>query len=268
MRCVAGHQDSTFDGAAPGDADIAGGQVAQPAVHEFGTPPAGAEGQIMFLDEHDAQSAGGRVQRDAGAGDTAADHQDVDRVAVAECGEFGGPAGGVQRASGHRFRYPFSAWASSVSSSRAAEDRLDHLRGLHGGLGDEQAHRRQPARVAGPHTAVFLGLFDLPGDRVDEDLLAGARGVRRCRPSRVRGRCAARPSRSRRAGACRRRRRCARPGPRVRRSRSAGSSSTRTTRLVSSAARIAFVSGQRRYTVGRLTPARRAISARVTRSMP
>ena len=39
-------------------------------------------------------------------------------------------------------------------------------------------------------------------------------------------------------------------------------------RAVSSAARIAWVSGQRRYTVGRLTPARRAISASVTRSTP
>src|SRR5947209_15770977 len=39
-------------------------------------------------------------------------------------------------------------------------------------------------------------------------------------------------------------------------------------RWVSSAATIDFVSGQRRYTVGRLTPARRAISARVTRSTP
>ena len=39
-------------------------------------------------------------------------------------------------------------------------------------------------------------------------------------------------------------------------------------RSVSSAARIDRVSGQRRYTVGRLTPARRAISASVTRSTP
>ncbi|CFE47108.1 Uncharacterised protein [Mycobacterium tuberculosis] len=38
--------------------------------------------------------------------------------------------------------------------------------------------------------------------------------------------------------------------------------------LVSMDAMIDRVSGQRRYTVGRLTPARRAISASVTRSTP
>ena len=43
---------------------------------------------------------------------------------------------------------------------------------------------------------------------------------------------------------------------------------TSVTWLVNSAAMIDGVSGQRRYTVGRLTPARRAISASVTRSTP
>ena len=41
-----------------------------------------------------------------------------------------------------------------------------------------------------------------------------------------------------------------------------------TIRVVSRAARIERVSGQRRYTVGLLTRARRAISANVTRSTP
>ena len=53
VRGVARHQDSAFDGAAPGDSDVAGGQIAQTAVHQLGAPPAGAEGQVVLLDQRD-----------------------------------------------------------------------------------------------------------------------------------------------------------------------------------------------------------------------
>ena len=80
VRSVAGHQDSAFDRAAAGDADVAGGEVAQAAVHQLGAPPAGAERQVVLLHQHDAQPAGRGVQGDAGAGDAAADHDDVERL--------------------------------------------------------------------------------------------------------------------------------------------------------------------------------------------
>ena len=94
MRGVAGHQDSAFDGAAPGDADIAGGQIAQPAVDQLRAPPAGAERQIVLLHQRDRQSPGRGVQGDAGAGDAAADDDDVERSRRRpERAEFGARAG-------------------------------------------------------------------------------------------------------------------------------------------------------------------------------
>ena len=109
MRSVARHQDSAFDRTAAGDSDVAGGQVTQPAVDQFRTPPAGAEGQIVLFHQHDRQPAGGRVQRDTGAGDAAADDEHVDGAAVGQCGQVGGAAGGVQGTGGgettHQVRY-------------------------------------------------------------------------------------------------------------------------------------------------------------------
>ncbi|BCO35481.1 hypothetical protein MHEC_19140 [Mycobacterium heckeshornense] len=49
VGCVARHQDSAFDCAAAGDTDIAARQVAQATVHQLGTPPTGAERQIMLF---------------------------------------------------------------------------------------------------------------------------------------------------------------------------------------------------------------------------
>ena len=57
MRGVACHQDSALDGAAPGDSHIAGRQVAQTAVDQFGTPAAGAERQIVLFHQRDPQAA-------------------------------------------------------------------------------------------------------------------------------------------------------------------------------------------------------------------
>jgi hypothetical protein len=47
-------------------------------VDELGTPAAGAEGEVVLLGEHDRETATGRIERHARAGDTAPDHQQVD----------------------------------------------------------------------------------------------------------------------------------------------------------------------------------------------
>ena len=78
------------------------------------------------------------------------------------------------RRAGHGFRYPFSEWASSTSSASASRIGATICAGLDRRLGDQQAHRRELARVAGPHAALVLGELDVGGHRVDEDLLAGA----------------------------------------------------------------------------------------------
>ena len=107
MRSVARHQDSALDGAAPGDADIAGRQIAQPAVDQLGAPPAGAECEIVLFHQRHSQASGRGVQRDAGAGDAATDHDDVGRLAVGQRGKVGGAARCVEGGRGHD-RYPFS----------------------------------------------------------------------------------------------------------------------------------------------------------------
>src|SRR5439155_18627174 len=96
-------------------------QVAQPAVHQLGTPPAGAERQVVLLDERDAQTAARRVEGDAGAGDAATDDDHVERFAVGQGRQLGGTAGLVQCARpGHGFKYPFSEWASSTARASAS----------------------------------------------------------------------------------------------------------------------------------------------------
>ena len=55
-----------------------GGEVAQAAVHELGGPARRAEGEVVLVDREHRQAAGDRVERDAGAGDAEADHDDVD----------------------------------------------------------------------------------------------------------------------------------------------------------------------------------------------
>jgi len=66
-----------FVGRLPGNRQVALGEVAQATVHEFRAPPAGARREIHPFDERRAQAAGGRVQGNAGAGDTAPDDEDV-----------------------------------------------------------------------------------------------------------------------------------------------------------------------------------------------
>src|SRR3954447_17374294 len=124
MRSVVGHQDSALDGAASGNADVAGREVSKAAVHQLGAPPAGAERQVMLFHQRDPQAAGCGVQRDTCAGDAAADHDHVEHFTVGQRGEFRGAAEGVERRrTGHGLRYPFNEWASSTASS--SESRID-----------------------------------------------------------------------------------------------------------------------------------------------
>ena len=55
-------------------------QVAQAAVDELGGAARRARGVVGALDERDAVAARGGVERDAGAGDPAADDDDVERL--------------------------------------------------------------------------------------------------------------------------------------------------------------------------------------------
>ena len=56
------------------------GQVAQAAVQQPAGSAAGAEGQIVLLDQPDAQAAHGRIAGDARPDDPAADHQHVEHI--------------------------------------------------------------------------------------------------------------------------------------------------------------------------------------------
>ena len=53
-------------------------EVAQTAVHELGGPGAGTCGPVAGFDDAGAQATSYSVERDTGAGDTAADHEDVE----------------------------------------------------------------------------------------------------------------------------------------------------------------------------------------------
>ena len=55
-------------------------QVAQPAVDELARAAGGPRGVVGALEQRDAVATRGRVQRDARAGDAAADHDDVELV--------------------------------------------------------------------------------------------------------------------------------------------------------------------------------------------
>jgi len=53
-------------------------QVAQPAVHQLGALRRGARGKVAAVDQGGAQAPGSGVEGDAGAGDTAPDHHQVE----------------------------------------------------------------------------------------------------------------------------------------------------------------------------------------------
>ena len=64
--------------------DVAVLEVAQAAVDELRAPAARAVREVAALEQRDRQAAAGGVERDAGAGDAAADDHDVDDLAAGE----------------------------------------------------------------------------------------------------------------------------------------------------------------------------------------
>ena len=58
-------------------AEVAVLEVAQAAVDQLGRHAAGAGGEVALVDEGDAQAAQGGVEGDAGAGDAAAEDEQV-----------------------------------------------------------------------------------------------------------------------------------------------------------------------------------------------
>ena len=141
VRGGALEQDAALDRRASRDPDVAAGEVPQATVRELGRPATGAERQIVGLEQHGLESAGGGVERDPRAGYAAADHDEVDgRLAPAQLAEFASAAGGRQRGGGaggrvggrgrgrggvHGWRYPLmSRWSSvrQVSASSGGSD--------------------------------------------------------------------------------------------------------------------------------------------------
>ena len=267
MRGVARHQDPAFDRAAPGDPDVAGRQIAQPAVYQLGAPSTGAERQVVLVDQHHAQASRGRVQRDAGPGDAAADHDDVGGRAVGQRGQIGGAARGIEGGRTSRQVSVQRVGELGWPARRRQGSGATICGRLNGRLGDQQHHRGQLTGIAGAHAAVALGGPQVrrPSASISICWLR-AQPLRRCRPAPTPS--AAPPSPARRRAVARRPRPPGRPGRCVRCRAAARRASASVMWLVSSAASTERVSGQRRYTVGRLTPARRAISASVTRSTP
>ena len=92
------HQDAALHRALVRQPHVALRQVTQAAVHELARPPRRAEREVPRLQQRHRQPARGRVERDAGAGHAAADHQHVDDLAVRQCGQLRRAAGGVAAA--------------------------------------------------------------------------------------------------------------------------------------------------------------------------
>ncbi len=72
------HQDAALDGTLVGDADLAVGEVAQPAVHELAGPSRRPEREVVGVDGEHGQPARHGVEGDAGPGDAEPDDEDVD----------------------------------------------------------------------------------------------------------------------------------------------------------------------------------------------
>ena len=88
MRRDARHEQVPFGRTLVRDRELARREVAQAPVHELRTPPAGAVGQVVALDQHRAQAAARGIQRDSRTGDAAADHEHVHVGIVSQRREF------------------------------------------------------------------------------------------------------------------------------------------------------------------------------------
>jgi hypothetical protein len=91
------HQDGALAGALPGQAELAVGEVPEPAVHQLRRPPAGPGRQVGPLAQRHGEPPRGGVQRHARAGHPAADDQDVD-AALGQDLQVRGPPGERQPA--------------------------------------------------------------------------------------------------------------------------------------------------------------------------
>ena len=88
MRRGARHENAALDRTFTRYTDIAGSQVPKAAVCEFRTPAAGAEREVVLFDQRNTEPTSHGVESDTDTGDSAADHQDVDRIAVRQLLEF------------------------------------------------------------------------------------------------------------------------------------------------------------------------------------
>ena len=75
-------ENPTLDQRLANERDVEVLQVAQAAVDHLRGAAAGAAGEVVAFDQGDVVAAAGRVERDAGAGHSAADHEDVELLAV------------------------------------------------------------------------------------------------------------------------------------------------------------------------------------------
>src|SRR5207302_1839300 len=80
VRSDRAHQVVALDCRLPRDAQLAGGDVAEPSMRELARPAAGAGGEIVLLDQRHRQPACGGVESHTGTSDTAAYNQYVDDV--------------------------------------------------------------------------------------------------------------------------------------------------------------------------------------------
>jgi len=82
VRRDAGHEQVALERALVGDADLAAREVAKAAVDELRAPAAGAEREVVLFDQRNTEPTSHGVESDTDTGDSAADDQDVNRIAV------------------------------------------------------------------------------------------------------------------------------------------------------------------------------------------
>ena len=79
------------------------GQVPDPAVEQLGRPARGPGGEIVLLDQRHPEAPGRQIEGRSAAGDSAADHQDVEAASVGQQPEMFGP-GPAAGGRGHGLR--------------------------------------------------------------------------------------------------------------------------------------------------------------------
>ncbi len=131
-------------------------EVAQPAVHQLRAPAARPVREVAPLEQRDREAAARRVERDARAGDPAADHDDVDDLAAGERLDVGRPASAVEGGA-HAATRPIG------SRLQVAVDRVGELR--------PRVQRRLEVAAGGEHEPAHHQL-DRGGERERRHVLA------------------------------------------------------------------------------------------------